>query len=228
MRRRPTVEEIITSLLNDEGFYEIYRSSESTCVDSMIVLSNGEKEIAVNILNDESCNSKSTIQEALIETQRLQNKYDGVILAFPRRYSKVIDESLLLKYGIGLIIYDTMGAEEIMPPRLNHSRREKERIENTHNDTRDFSTNEVALLRSEISRILRILEEMEARLDRLEKEQRILSFKISELEKENSSITKEQKVIPQNSSRFQGDRSQENLPSYLRDNPWIDILSKKV
>lgn len=226
MRRRPTVEEIISSLLMEEGFYEIYRNNESTWVDSQIVLSDGKKEVAVNILTEESCNSKSIIHETLIETQKLQNKYDGVILALPRRCSKIIDESVLLRYGIGLIIYDMMGAEEILPPRFNDSR--KESTENVQINAQSVSLTEVALLRSELSRMLRILEEMEARLDRLEREQRTLSFKVSELEKARSSMTSEQKIIHPINNRVQENTNEENLPSYLRDNPWIDILSKRV
>ncbi|MEM4535986.1 MAG: hypothetical protein QXP92_01945 [Nitrososphaerota archaeon] len=226
MRRRPSIQEIVSSLLMDEGFYEISRDNESTFMDSQIVFSDGRREVAVNILTEDSCNSKSIIHEALIETQKLQSKYDAVILALPRRYSKIIDENVLLRYGIGLIIYDMMGAEEVLPPKFAGSR--KENKENIQGNVQNVSLTEAALLRSEMSRILRILEELEARLDRLEKEQRILSSKISELEKARSYMIGEQKIVNPINNSMKENRNDEGVPSYLRDNPWIDILSKRV
>lgn len=225
MRRRPSPEDIISTLLMEEGFYEVSRNTESTWVDNQIILSDGKLQIAVNILSEDSCNSKSIIHETLIETQKLQNKYDGVILAVPRRYSRIIDESLLIKYGIGLIIYDMMGAEEIVPPRINVNRRE--RIENTQYNSEKSSVTEIALLRSEIAKIMRILEEMEARLDRLEKEQRLLAGMINELGKTNSSISTQRELAEATVSKLQSN-SNDNLPSYLKDNPWLEILSKRV
>ncbi|MCL7382846.1 MAG: hypothetical protein LZ172_00125 [Thaumarchaeota archaeon] len=226
MRRRPTIEDIISSLLIDEGFYEISRNNGSMEVDSQLILSDGKVEIAVNILSEDSCNSRSMVHETLIETLKLQNKYDGVILAVPRRYSKIIDESVLVKYGVGLIIYDMMGAEEIIPPRLNNNRKEK--VEDTRKNTQNTPINEIALLRSEVSRITRILEEMEARLDRLEREQRILASRISELEKTKPSIIGEERISQVVKSKASTYSSEEALPSYLRDNPWVDILSKRA
>jgi len=226
MRRRPTIEDIISSLLIDEGFYEVSRNNGSMEVDSQLILSDGKVDIAVNILSEDSCNSRSIIHETLIETLRLQSKYDGVILAVPRRYSKIIDESVLVKYGVGLIIYDMMGAEEIIPPRLNNNRKEK--VEGIRKNTQNVPINEITLLRSEISRITRILEEMEARLDRIEREQRILASRISELEKTKTSIIGEERISQQIKSKPPNYSNEEALPSYLRDNPWIDILSKRM
>ncbi len=225
MRRRPTPEDIISTLLMEEGFYEVSRNTESTWLDNQIILSDGKLQIVVNILSEDSCNSKSIIHEALIETQKLQSKYDGVIIAVPRRYSKIVDESLLLKYGIGLIIYDMMGAEEVLPPKININRKEK--IQNTQYSIEKSSITEIAILKSEIAKIMRMLEEMEARLDRLEKEQRILASKIIELERTNSSKDTEQELVKVTMSKLHSN-SNDNLPSYLKDNPWLEILSKRV
>jgi hypothetical protein len=210
----------------DEGFYEVSRNNGSMEVDSQLILSDGKVEIAVNILSEDSCNSRSMIHETLIETLKLQSKYGGVILAVPRRYSKIIDDSVLVKYGVGLIIYDMMGAEEIIPPRLDNNRKEK--VEDTRKNAHNVPINQIALLRSEISRITRILEEMEARLDRLEREQRILAGRISELEKTKPSIIGEEGISEPIKSKAADYNDEEALPSYLRDNPWIDILSKRM
>lgn len=225
MRRRLTPEDVISALLMEEGFYEISRNSELTYIDNQIILSDGRLRIAVNILSEDSCSSKSVIHEALIETEKLRSKFDGVILAVPRRYSKIMDESLLIKYGIGLIIYDMMGAEEITPPKINVDKKEK--VESAQYNIEKGSINEIVLLKSELAKMLKVLEEMEARLDRLEKDQRVLASRIYELEKTRPPIDTEGKIVEATISKpqYHGD---EGLPSYLKDNPWLEILSKRL
>ncbi len=226
MPRRPTIEDIVSSLLIDEGFYEISRNNEIIGADSQIILSDGRIEIAVNILSEDSCSSRSIIHETLIETLKLRSRYDSVILAVPRKYLKIVDQDVLAKYGVGLIIYDVMGAEEVLPPRLSNNRKEK--IQNIQDNLRDVHINEITLLQSEISRITKILEEIEARLDRLEREQRILTDRISELERRKSPTIGAERLAQPISSKVEERENKDSLPSYLRDNPWIDILSKRA
>jgi len=226
MPRRPTIEDIVSSLLIDEGFYEISRNNEIIGADSQIILSDGRIEIAVNILSEDSCSSRSIIHETLIETLKLRSRYDSVILAVPRKYLKIVDQDVLAKYGVGLIIYDVMGAEEVLPPRLSNNRKEK--IQNIQDNLRDVHINEITLLQSEISRITKILEELEARLDRLEREQRILTDRISELERRKSPTIGAERLAQPISSKVEERENKDSLPSYLRDNPWIDILSKRA
>lgn len=226
MPRRPTIEDIVSSLLIDEGFYEISRNNEIIGADSQIILSDGRTEIAVNILSEDSCSSRSIIHETLIETLKLRSRYDSVILAVPRKYLKIVDQDVLAKYGVGLIIYDVMGAEEVLPPRLSNNRKEK--IQNIQDNLRDVHINEITLLQSEISRITKILEELEARLDRLEREQRILTDRISELERRKSPTIGAERLAQPISSKVEERENKDSLPSYLRDNPWVDILSKRA
>ncbi|MEM4038919.1 MAG: hypothetical protein QXL40_05800, partial [Nitrososphaerota archaeon] len=89
--------------------------------------------------------------------------------------------------------------------------------------------NELIYLRSEISKVMKILEEFEARLDRIEQEHRSLITRISKLEevleyvkRENVEIAREQYVKPSTSTN-----APQKLPSFLLDNPWVEILSKR-
>ncbi|MDW7986446.1 MAG: hypothetical protein RMI88_04430 [Nitrososphaerota archaeon] len=225
MRRRLTSEDIISTLFLDEGFYEVGRIYESIGIDSQLVFSNGKQEIIVNILNEDSCSSKSVIHEVLIEVEKLMTKFNGVVLAIPRKFSKTIDEGVLARHGIGLIIYDTMGAEELLPPKITEKKQKIEEMKLSENDVR---LNEILLLRTEVSKIMKILEEFEARLDRLEREQKMISIKMSEIEKMMFSREIEIKKVEESKKSSFTHQVDDSLPSFLKDNPWVEILSKKV
>lgn len=227
-RRRLSPEDVIAAIYEEEGFYEVERSRDlESTYSSRIVLSDGKREIAVNVLDEESLLSRGALQDALLQAEELKLKFDGVCIAVPRKYVKAIDESVMAVHGLGLIIYDKLGAEEIIPPKLRE-RREPIREQNEAVEKASVDTREIVELRREISRLLRILEEVEARLDRLERDQRNLASRINKLESEAarpkpSSQQETLEVRAQASSRS----SSRKLPSYLHDNPWVEILSRR-
>ncbi|MEM1677035.1 MAG: hypothetical protein QW095_04275 [Nitrososphaerota archaeon] len=219
MPRKPSLREIVSAIYLDEGFYEVHSTENSVSVDKQIILSDGRRELILNILSEDSCTSKARIQDALIELMKLVEKFDGVVLAVPRKFVRMIDENVLAKHGIGLVIYDTMGAEEIVPPRFN-----EKKIKNNNTEEikvlNPMQINELIYLRSEISKV---------RLDRIEQEHRSLITRISKLEevleyvkRENVEIAREQYVKPSTSTN-----APQKLPSFLLDNPWVEILSKR-
>ncbi|MEN2974464.1 MAG: hypothetical protein ABDH32_02660 [Candidatus Caldarchaeales archaeon] len=225
MRKKITSEDIISTLFSDEGYHEVGRRYESICIDGQLILSDGRREIIVNILSEESCCSRSTIHEALIEAEKLIREFDGVVLAVPRKFSKVVDEGVLARHGLGLVIYDTMGAEEIVPPKIEDKKQKKELIKDNGN-FRDMY--ELALIKSEILRIIKMLEELEARLDRLEKEQKMIAIRVSEIEKIKLSTDNVKKLVEErNTSNILKDEKI-FLPSFIKENPWVEILSRRV
>ena len=226
-RRRLSPEDVIAAIYEEEGFYEIERSRDlESTYSSRLILSDGRREIAVNVLDEESLLSRGALQEALLQAEKLKLKFDGVCIAVPRKYVKVIDESVMAMHGFGLIIYDRLGAEEIIPPRLRE-RREPIREPNEGIKNVEVESREIIELRREISRVLRILEEIEARLDRLERDQRGLASRISKLESElprSKPVSRREEVEVKVQA---SPRSNRKLPSYLHDNPWIEILSRR-
>ncbi len=224
MRRISNPHEIISQYYESEGFYEVEWREEALFPGlGTLILSDGKHEIAVNILGEEDVRSRGELQEALIESEKLLEEYEGVVLAIPRKFSSAVDETVLVKYGLGLIVYDNMGAMELISPRIKER---KQRVLKTRGEgVRDVKDEELVRLRSELSRVLKILEEMEARMDRLEREQRALLQRIRELEarrpKTEVSGLEEAPRIHESSA------SSSQLPSYLRDNPWVEILSQR-
>jgi len=220
--RRSSPLDIVAALYEEEGLYEVGRSEEALLgTSARLLLSDGKIEIAVNILEEDVFTSRGALHDALLEAEKLLERYEGVVIAIPRRYHRAIDESVLMKHGIGLVIYDNMGAEEIVPPRIRERKRSPTEVSDLEKITQHRSE-EIVELKRELSRVLRILEEFEARLDRLEKEQRRLSLKIGRLELPKP-VEKTQ--LPETTMEYP--REGEKLPSFLQDNPWVKILSRR-
>lgn len=223
MRRRPRPGDVISALYMEEGFYEVERNEEAVeAAAGRLILSDGRLELAVNILDEDSCSSKAALHDALLEAERMAEKFDGVALAVPRKFQRAVDEGVLARHGIGLIIYDMMGAEEIVPPKMRRKGERGERVVE-----KVVGGEELAALRAEVSRILRILEEFEARLDRLEREQRALASRLRKVEAERARReVGGRRVVVESAPKIQG-KENPQLPSFLQDNPWVDILSKR-
>ncbi len=227
LRRKPSPEDIVAAIYEEEGFYEVERGKDlDSDYITKLVLSNGRRELTVSILGEEAFLSKGGLQDALLKAEKLKGKFDGVIIAVPRKYQRAVDEDVMSLHGFGFVIYDKLGAEEILPPRLRETSRKTET-----EPSKNTSGEEIVSLRMELSKILRALEELEARLDRLEREQNKLSSRLSGIERQFYKLEKPMPPrIEEKAEKIEstGEKARgRKLPSYLLDNPWVDILSKR-
>ncbi|MCS7132226.1 MAG: hypothetical protein NZ918_00690, partial [Aigarchaeota archaeon] len=98
-------------------------------------------------------------------------------------------------------------------------------------EERRIEEEELIRLRREFSRILKVLEEMETRLDRLEKEQNKLMARISGVESKIESLKRTEQRMEEAkaaSGVINGGKSgSKSLPPYLVNNPWVEILSRR-
>jgi hypothetical protein len=227
-RNRLTPEDVISALYEEEGFYEVERGRDpESLYSSRLVLSDGAREILVSILDEDALTSKGALQDALLHAERMKSRYDGVCIAIPRKYAKAIDDNVMILHGFGLIIYDRMGAEEIIPPRFKERREAPQKLEEHVQDTH-VSSQEIIELKKQISKLLRVIEELEARLDRLEKDHRGIIERVARLERGGpvSPAAGEKSERAEPMPRAEVKRAG-SLPSYLVDNPWVEILSRR-
>jgi len=230
-RRRLSPEDVISAIYEEEGFYEVERRGDSESeYMTRLVLSNGDRELVISILDEDAFSTKGAIQDALLQAEKLKARFDGVIIAVPRKYQRAVDEDVMALHGFGLVIYDKLGAEEILPPRMREPGKkpvEKQELK----EERRIDDQEIVKLRMEISKLLRSLEEIEARLDRLEREQNKIITRLSKLESQVSQLGKAEAVKVEKQRRevelVKQAPTDKSLPSYLRDNPWIEILSRR-
>jgi len=227
-RNRLAPEDVISAFYEEEGFYEVERGRDpESLYSSRLILSDGSREIFVSILDEDALMSKGALQDALLHAEKMKSRYDGVCIAVPRKYAKAIDDNVMILHGFGLIIYDRMGAEEIIPPRFRERREAHQRLEG-HGRDAHTSSQEIVELKKQISKLLRVIEELEARLDRLEKDHRSLIERVARLERSGLASP----AVGEKSERAESMPPAEvkrvgSLPSYLVDNPWVEILSRR-
>jgi len=226
LRRRLSPEDLISAIYEEEGFYEVERGADpDSAYLSRLILSDGKRELVVSILDEGSLVNRGALQDVLLQAEKLRSKFQGVCIAVPRKYARAIDEDVMALHGLGLIIYDKLGAEELIPPKIKES--SEVLSEGKLKRGRIIGSREIVELRNEISKLVRAFEEIEARLDRLEKEQRNLASRLSRIEKGTAQprdLPKQREIEVKARSPSM---SRRRIPSYLADNPWIDILSRR-
>ncbi|MEM0481813.1 MAG: hypothetical protein QXM16_02865 [Nitrososphaerota archaeon] len=175
---------------------------------------------------------------AVMGATEYANKFGNAYVALPFNLAKRIDESHFWTYGIGLVVYDEETVKEILQPRPRAEPREPAI---THSEQRD-----VKMDGEMCSLDIAVLEELLRRVERLEREiskLEALELLITRVEALESRAGTQQRphhrpsphaapatiqyqttTAHVSSSRRQ---SEDKLPSYLQDNPWLEVLASK-
>lgn len=182
-----------------------------------IVFSNGREEVLVKILFEEETD-KVLLYEALASVVEKAQGYSMVYVAAPRMIGENAETASFMKKGVGLILYDDYSVEEKVPAESRKkalSRQAQQPAETQHVER--------SLKRIELS-----IRELSERIDSLEKAYFSLLREVRELKSlvERRTIVAE-KPSQQHLSRLEEPAESGGLPSFLRDNPWVEILSKR-
>ena len=199
--------------------------------DDKIILNEGNNTILIKIVYQDIPTTEEINKElAYIASER--KSFNKAYIALPKHARPYIDGKILKKLGIGLILYDSAklgNFEEVLPSiPIRVSRVEldenlsnklilidelvrevssiKETVKELMVKISNIPLSKISDIEVEISRIWNVIEEL----------RRNITFcKESEREKKHVSETVEEV------------RSIEGVPEFLKDNPWIRILSKK-
>ncbi|MGB9718074.1 MAG: hypothetical protein ACPL4E_06490 [Thermoproteota archaeon] len=183
-----------------------------------VVFSNGSEEALVKILFEEEAD-KLTLYEALASVLEKSQEYSMVYVAAPRNLGEDVETASFMKKGVGLILYDDYGAEERIPA---ESRLRKAVAKRAQRPV------ETQSLEKSLWRIESMIRELSERVDSLEKAYFSLLREVRELRKvaEGRTMVAEESVRKAFSKREEQAETG-GLPSFLRDNPWVEILSKR-
>ena len=81
MHRKFKPEDLVAAIYEEEGFYEVERREEGILgASSRIILSDGRRELAVNILDEDALMIHGAIHDALLQAEKLKEKYNGCLL----------------------------------------------------------------------------------------------------------------------------------------------------
>ncbi|MBO3753297.1 MAG: hypothetical protein FGF53_00210 [Candidatus Brockarchaeota archaeon] len=183
-----------------------------------LVFSNGREEALVKILFEEEAD-RVVLYEALASVLEKAKDYSMVYVAAPRIVGEDAETASFMKKGVGLILYDDYGAEEKVPAE-NRFRKTVSRQAQRPVETQS--------LERSLVRIESMIRELSERVDSLEKAYFSLLREVRELRRtvERKTMVAEQPVQKTFSSG--GEQAETGgLPSFLKDNPWVEILSKR-
>jgi len=180
-----------------------------------IILSNGRDSILVKVIFEDDAD-RTLLYEELASIVEKTSEYNMAYIAVPRVLSETVETALFMKKGIGLIVYDDYSAEERIPA-------EPSRRTSIKSQEIKFQFDEKRLRRIES-----LIEDLSGRIDSLEKAYLSLLREIREIK---SLLEKKVMVIekPEGKAfrRLEESVESSSLPSFLRDNPWVEILSKR-
>ncbi|WP_455367707.1 hypothetical protein [[Eubacterium] cellulosolvens] len=163
-------------------------------------------EIAVHLL-DGGLPEKNILLKTLMNASTTIHKYNLTYIAVPKVYASLVDAMILERQGAGLLTYDNHSIEEVLAPKYSETT-----IENSPESTSPAIIDEV--------------DSLKLRLDSLQRTVERLSEEITQLKARGvgstSEVSFEKPVIIKERSTENGD-----VPGYLKNNPWITILSQR-
>ncbi len=172
--------------------------------------------VVVKIIRD-GLNRKLLLSAAM-KAAVLREYADKVYLAAPMEYRLVIDGRVLSENGLGLLLVDESGnVMEVLPAKPKRTKR-----------IPDVYAKAFSELEKQIEIIRRRFDELNAvveRVDRLMQEVEALRKEVEMMERElKEGRTRGGLVTTQVAREIE---KEEELPSYLRDNPWLEILARR-
>jgi len=194
-----------------------FQASDYSEENGELVFSNGREEVLVKILFEEEAD-RVLLYEALASVLEKAQEYSMVYVAAPRMVGEDAETASFMKKGVGLILYDDYGVEEKVPAESRFKKVLSRQIQQPV---------ETQSVERSLRRIESLVRELSERVDSLEKAYFSLLREVRELktlvERRTMAVEKPvEKPLP----RIEQAGS-ENLPSFLRDNPWVEILSKR-
>lgn len=166
-------------------------------------------------LTKEQVLNGNALLRVIVNAASHRGRANRIYVAVPKLYAASLDGGVLQENGIGLIVYDAKRVFESIPARDVILRAE----------TEDQSSAE---LKSEVAELRSRVESLEGALLSASKEIRELKDSVKEL-KRGPSRGRAREGRPEISVvaevPHKADRS--GLPSFLRSNPWVEVLSTR-
>jgi hypothetical protein len=166
--------------------------------------------IFIRILSNDELIDRNSLLGNILELSSLKEEVNKIYIAMPKIYVSIIDSAPFEEYGIGIISYDDKKVMEISPAKFFKAKlKNLEKIEK-------LNSFETLKIKEELDAIKKRLINLEEVIQSLSNEIKILKSQSKPIIE--TKISKEGIITPPSS---------ENIPSFLKDNPWIEILAKR-
>ncbi len=182
-----------------------------------LILYNGREKVLVKIVFEEDAD-KTIVYDACASVLEKASEFSMVYVAVPRNLGDRVDTVIFMKRGIGLIVYDDWSIEEKISAKML---KKTPIVKNQEIVGSEVVERSIRRLESSIREISERIDSLEKAYLSLLREVReiksILGKRIMIVEKPvEPSVTKPEETVETG-----------GLPSFLRDNPWVEILSRR-
>lgn len=177
------------------------RSGDSAILGEVcdLSLTDGRNVLAVKILEGSGLQSRNAVLAAGLAAQDLAAKANQVYLVLPKLQASIVDASIFQERGLGLLVYDERSMEEAVTARRF-----------AHTSSQTDSSPDIEWMKSRIATLEKTVDKLASELStirtqHIESSRPPLHTPPTELQREQPSA----------------------LPSFIMNNPWVDILSRR-
>jgi len=166
-----------------------------------LAVTDGKATTYLKVFRRDDLQERNTLLQVALRALSYTAVANRVYLVLPKVQAAVLDAVVLREKGLGLIVYNSKAIEEVLSARLFE-----------HDSVGARPSADLERLRSRISALEQTVEALVSELSRIK------SAKLEQLE-----VKGKRPETP----AIAGPQRPQPLPSFLQDNPWLDILSKR-
>ena len=191
----------------------------------------------VIMLDGRAIGDRRAFADAVMRASALRGECHFLYLAIPKAIAPFVDTELLKKRSMGLLIVDEEGVfEALTSPRRPLKRGGQvgggEAISEELLNRIAFLENKISVLESELMAIRPLLSEIGS-IRELRESVKAISSRLEALSRRmdmlsSSMLVRTQAISsPAKPAPVQGQLEPEGLPSFFKDNPWLEILARR-
>ncbi len=166
-----------------------------------LAFTDGRTTTYLKVFEKDDLEERNSLLQVALSAMSYLQVANRAYLVLPKVHAAIMDAAILRERGLGLIVYDSKRVEEVLPASLFE-----------HDTASAKPSLDLERLKSRISALERTVETLASELSRIK------STKLEQLEA--------RKAYPEIPVAI-GPQKPQPLPSFLQDNPWLDILSKR-
>jgi len=196
-----TVEESLEAFFSSRGHRRVSQEKHNEGKRGERLFTDGINTVYLRVLEVTGLDERNRLLETIADSVEQTSVANKVYLALPKLCATILDAAILREKGLGLMVYDSRGVEEVLPARLFD-----------HTPPEPKNTLELEQLRRRISALEQTVEVLNSELSK------IRSTRPMQLNTRTAQISAADTIEAQ---------KPEVLPSFLQDNPWVDILARR-
>jgi len=167
--------------------------------------------LSIEILSGKEILDKNAILNSALKAIQKFEYSNKVYLALPKVYASIIDSEILQNHGLGLLTYDEKEVKEVVPAKFI----KKQLI------VKENYEKKIEELKIELKKLKENYIILKGAVDALKNE--ILKLKAGLIK---TPLIKEEKIT-EVKPQIKQETSIGELPSFFKNNPWLEVLAKR-